>query len=171
MPLSVSNLHLPGGVYIDNGALVNCTVVDNYGRATGGVWIDVQFGGNVVGSVTNCVMAGNGCMATENDANFLTAKSTGATGFTPLSASPVACATDTVKLGDDSVVGTMRELFRLKGAQPYSPCAGSPLVNAGASVGGAETAVDLLGRPRLFGRRIDIGCYEGRLGGFTLIVR
>ena len=163
------NLHLPGGVFIDNGVLVNCTVVDNYGRATGGVWIDNMFGGGVVGSVTNCVMAGNHCVAAANDANFLAAKTDGgATGFIAMTAKPVACATDTVKLGDDSVVGTMQGFFRLKRSRPYSLRDKSPLCDAGVDV---NLPTDLLGNSRPFNRRYDIGCYESQVGGFVLMVR
>ena len=33
------------------------------------------------------------------------------------------------------------------------------------------SATDLKGRPRVFGRKVDIGCYESQIGGFVLIIR
>ena len=89
-------------------------------------------------------------------------------GFIALTAKPVACATDTVKLGDDSVVGTMQGFFRLKRSRPYSLRDKSPLCDAGVDV---NLPTDLLGNSRPFNRRYDIGCYESQVGGFILMVR
>jgi hypothetical protein len=52
----------------------------------------------------------------------------------------------------------------------YTPMSGGPLVNKGVDYEGMA-AVDLAGKPRKVGKRIDIGCYEAHSSALILIVR
>ena len=51
--------------------------------------------------------------------------------------------------------------FRLK--------TGSPCIGKGAAFEGVGTALDLARQPRLFGRAVDLGCYEVQSGSATLL--
>ena len=53
----------------------------------------------------------------------------------------------------------------------YTPVAGGALYNAGVTPEGWENLTDLAGGPRVVGKAIDIGCYEGKAAGMLLIVR
>ena len=48
--------------------------------------------------------------------------------------------------------------------------ADSPLVDAGVSSGLAVGTADLAGRPRIFGKAIDIGCYESLHHARTVLI-
>ena len=54
----------------------------------------------------------------------------------------------------------------------YSFTAASPCRNAGSNdaFGAPASAVDLLGAPRLYGKIIDIGCFELQSGAGTVLI-
>ena len=70
----------------------------------------------------------------------------------------------------DSIVGTAAEFFKDYANGDYTPKAGGPLVGKGANYEGMAS-VDLAGKPRKVGSRIDIGCYEASSSALMIIVR
>ena len=71
---------------------------------------------------------------------------------------------------EGTVTGTAAEFFKDYANGDYTPKAGGPLVNRGANYEGMAS-VDLEGKPRLVGRNVDIGCYEGAGLGMIIFVR
>ena len=157
-----STYYNASGVRVDRGLLLNCTVVNNSGPAVGGVWLNHNDAANC--SAMNCVVAGNA--STTLDATY---------GNTL----PVAksmnrfdhCATD-----DDEPINAactnapVSVLFKGWDRHDYRPAANSPLVDAGVSSGLAVGTADLGGRPRIFGKAIDIGCYESLHHARTMLI-
>lgn len=150
------------GVRVYNGRLLNCTVVNNSGPAVGGVWLNPDNAAYC--SATNCVVAGNA--STTLDATY---------GNTYPNAKSMNrfdhCATD-----DDAPINASctnapaRVLFAGWDRHRYRPAADSPLVDAGVSSGLAVGTADLAGRPRIFGKAIDIGCYESLHHAPTVLI-
>ena len=62
------------------------------------------------------------------------------------------------------------EFFKDYANGDYTPKAGGPLVGKGANYEGMAS-VDLAGRKRLNGRKVDIGCYEAMSTPLMIIVR
>lgn len=150
-------------IYVGSkGSVVNCTFVGN----TAG---DCHFLEVVAGGViSNTVFA----------ANTFPAKVDGDpwTGFcqvgVDLDAAFVNCATDFDEpLNATCKVGAMETMFKNCAQGDYSPKADGPLYNAGVTPSGWETISDLAGNPRVVGKAVDIGCYEGKAAGFTIYVR
>ena len=84
----------------------------------------------------------------------------------------VNCATDFGEpLNATCKVGTTETMFKNYAQGDYSPKAGGPLYNAGVTPSGWEKITDLAGKPRVVGRSVDIGCYEGKAAGFMIYVR
>ena len=52
----------------------------------------------------------------------------------------------------------------------YAPRRNSPAVNAGLEQSWAAGTFDLAGNPRLYGRHIDMGCYELQSGAGTMLL-
>ena len=63
-------------------------------------------------------------------------------------------------------------LLRRREPDRYSFTAASPCRNAGSNdaFGAPASAVDLLGAPRLYGKSIDIGCFELQSGAGTMLI-
>jgi hypothetical protein len=70
----------------------------------------------------------------------------------------------------DTVVGTATEFFKGYANGDYTPKAGGPLVGKGANYEGMAS-VDLAGKKRLNGSKVDIGCYEGVASGISIRLR
>ena len=60
--------------------------------------------------------------------------------------------------------------FSGKSSQPYALANDSPLVDKGDNLGWTKKDHDLAGKSRLFGSRVDIGCYEYNKSGLMLIL-
>ena len=150
------------GVSVKDGILLNCSVVTNEARYTGGIYL----GSN--GYATNVVVAGcvNNCSYT----NGLGEIGWTDVGFKGTLANASHCASDGGEaLGDTCVAGTMQTFFRDAAARDYRPRAESPLVDKGVAYEGIA-AIDLLGRTRAQGRP-DIGCYENSARGTLIVVK
>ena len=152
------------GVTVMDGRILNCTVVTNEARYTGGVYLGSK------GYATNVVVAGcvNHCTyVEENQHNFTD------TGFKGTLAHASHCASDDwesdegAELDATCVRGTAASFFRARAARDYRPKMDSPLVDKGVAYAGIA-AIDLLGNARLQGRP-DIGCYENH-GRCTIIL-
>lgn len=145
-----------GGAGIAAGTLLNCTVVTNR-SPQGGVWTDNSASAKVV----NCIISGN--YAFDGTASEYVG---GANATVSHCLSPEALP------GEDQGNVQAVPIFRDSGRYPYVPKAKSAAVNAGDVtdyeaylVGGT----DLWGKPRIFGRNIDIGCSENQSGGLVVL--
>ena len=153
------------GILVNMGAAVNCTVAD----CTSPYTTDSGFAGILVwanGVATNCVSVSN------VDSNGTVR------AFAPSQISRTShCAFDaiagetTIPEGmPNAVVGTAESFFKDYANGDYTPKTGGPLVGKGANYEGMAS-VDLAGKPRLVGRKVDIGCYEGDGLGMIILVR
>lgn len=140
------------GVYVTGGTVRHCTVVDNCGFKNAGVMCS-----GTGSQAYDTVIAGNVVVE----------------GYNPVRGTGAAenyhtCFADTEKINDTCLMGD--PMFRNPARQNYRPRAKSPLVDA-ASGAYALPAVDLGGKPRVFGQGPDIGCYENQSAGLSLLVR
>ena len=71
---------------------------------------------------------------------------------------------------EGTVVGTASSFFKDYANGDYAPKTGGPLVGKGANYEGMAS-VDLAGKKRLNGSKIDIGCYEATSTPLMIIVR
>jgi hypothetical protein len=69
---------------------------------------------------------------------------------------------------EGTITGTASSFFKNYANGDYTPA--GPLVNKGANYEGMAS-VDLAGRARLVGRKVDIGCYEAGSSAFVIRVR
>ena len=188
-----SNTHVNGGVQIDAGTLVNCTIADNMAYYDiGGVQLNganakmvnclvarnsglnnVRQGVHLAnGAVLNCTIADNGTnkvatgsIACKADAGSLvnTIVAGNPECATELNAAVGVTVSHCQVGGDPRFKSPARGDYRLKSV---SPCIGMGDDGAGLP------AVDLDGNPRLFGTFLDIGCYECQRGnGMLMTVR
>ena len=115
--------------------------------------------------VENCAVLGNGHYTAEgeldDESDIIPAEN-----YSHCAASDVSGCTD-------SVATTFAKSFAPDGKTGLlKHVSGSPLLNAGISQPLLESGLDLVGKPRVFGRAIDIGPFESDLAsGFLLIVR
>ena len=88
------------------------------------------------------------------------------------SGSFVNCATDTAEAINDTCATISTADFRNFAASDFRPRSGGPLVNAGsATCGFTARNTDFAGDVRVFGRAVDIGCYECQSAGLAIFVR
>ena len=141
----------------------NCTIVNSTLSATNEWctgWFSVEIGSSA--SVANTVVAGvtnkfgEGCAPKGTRANFRNGaldRSIEGTSFPA-----------------DTVVGSVSDVFKDYANGDYTPKTGGPLVGKGANYEGMAV-VDLAGKKRLNGSKVDIGCYEGDGLGMIILVR
>lgn len=80
------------------------------------------------------------------------------------------CATeDETPINDTCFTGTAGDFFRDAANGDYRPRLGSVLRNHGMTLGGQDSGTDLVGRPRVIGSSVDIGCYELSSGAKMVI--
>ena len=75
---------------------------------------------------------------------------------------------DATGLPEGTVTGTAAEFFKDYANGDYTPA--GPLVNKGANYEGMAS-IDLAGKARLVGRKVDIGCYEASSSALMIVVR
>ena len=149
------------GVTIRDGSLLNCTVVTNEARYTGGVYLHPD------GYAKNVVVAG--CVNRCSYTNSLGQIGWSDIGFKGTLANASHCASDGGEALDATcVAGTAQSFFRDMAGRDYRPAANSPLINKGAPYPGMA-ASDLIGKARFLEKAPDIGCYE-MTGAFTVIM-
>lgn len=170
-------------VLVDNGAVVNCTIVTN-----GLPVADLDSGcvglrlSSVNAFATNCVMAGNYGLLTTITTNAETSvvSTNVTTRLAPFycgakTTNAVNCATDgDAAITPSSIIGTAATFFVDAANGDYTASKDGGLYNAGADVGWTENDLDLAGKPRVAHGRIDIGCYEcqrSREGGFVIRIQ
>ena len=149
------------GVTVREGCLLNCTVVTNEARWTGGVYL------HSAGYATNVVVAG--CVNRCSYTNSLGQIGWSDIGFKGTLANASHCASDGGEALDATcVAGTMETFFRDVAARDYRPRMDSPLVDKGVAYGGIAS-LDLLGKTRAQGAP-DIGCYENQSMPHTVLM-
>ena len=133
-----------------SGSFVNCTVVTNgFGTAAASPVAATIAGG----SVSNCVFA-------INNGGDVT-RTSGTVAYSRFGEA------------DGANGNTARDpTFRNPAAGDYTLRPGSPCRNTGsnAAFDALTDTVDLAGNPRLFGKRIDMGCYELQSGAGTMLL-
>lgn len=150
------------GVAVDNGALLNCSVVTNEARFTAGVYLHPN------GVATNVVVAG--CV---NRSTYPSAENPDWSdiGFKGTLSNASHCASDGGEALDETCkAGTAADFFEDFENGNYTLSKTSPLVNAGIAYDGIA-AFDLAGQKRVQGSAPDIGAYESRPSGLSLIFR
>jgi hypothetical protein len=153
------------GVTVNKGRVVNCTVVNCYTTAeTGGSFSGIRV--ESTGAATNCVSAGNH----DGSGTFRAFRSSSGSLLVNCAYDRIAGETDALSGMVSPVVGTAESFFKDYANGDYTPKAGGPLVNKGSNYEGMAS-VDLAGKPRLVGSKVDIGCYEGDGLGMIILVR
>ena len=154
-----------GGVVVGQGAAVNCTVVNcrsPYTTASGFAGILLWENGVATNCVSVCNVDSNGT---------LRAFSSGQVSRTSHCAFDAIAGAATIPAGmPNAVVGTAESFFNDYANGDYTLNPTSLLVNAGANYDGMAS-VDLAGRRRKVGGRVDIGCYELQSKGLTMVIR
>lgn len=151
------------GVTVREGCLLNCTVVTNEARWTGGVYL------HSAGYATNVVVAG--CVNRCSYTNSLGQIGWSDIGFKGTLANASHCASDGgEELDSTCIAGTAAEFFLDMAGRDYRPAKNSPLINKGVAYEGIAS-FDLLGKKRVQGRAPDIGCYESAPSEFVVIIR
>ena len=151
------------------GIVSNCTVTANSSGNFGGISA-VQSGCIVV----NTIIAGN--TSTSPSAFFNEAKPEAASwgvGGTANVSMFVNCLVDAAAPNETCDTADAGDIFKSFANNDYHLKQGSPAVNAGPRVSQQEAdaaGIDLDGNPRIFGLRMDIGCYELQHAGGTLLM-
>jgi hypothetical protein len=141
--LTTTASHQGGGVYMTGGTLANCTVADNVHKAANG-------GAGVYqtsGTVTNSIVWAN--LADGVASDLVTAG--GKAGLNWTESDPKFRSTT--------------------GTNPYRLAADSPCLGAGDAAFWTKTDTDLLGNPRVVRGTVNLGCYQERETGFSLLIR
>ena len=143
-----------GGVWINGGTLLNCTVADNWGVLGTGSGLE---GGGVYqagGGITNCAIGGN----VTNQVSPVTNNYSATAGSIVYSCAP-ELTNGTGNIAADPV------FRRLGTLDYYSASRGSPTLNSGLNIAWMRTAVDLMGTPRIQNGHVDMGAFEGPVAG------
>jgi len=155
-------------IHMQNGVVRNCTLAGNQTSMRGVVHIPASWDTRFYGHLTNCVVAGNAPPVAGVDPTPLV------TGGAGVESTFFVCTTDGgVALNATCNFGEADAIFKNFAAGDYRLRQGSPAVNAGPRVGPeavATAGVDLDGNPRIFGNRMDNGCYELQHAGGTLLL-
>ena len=145
-----------GGVLVEGGELLNCTVIGNRAYNGGGV-------SRTGGTVVNTAIIGNTLWVRDGGSSNDFAVLGDSSGY-------VNCATDTAQpINIGSVVVSEADFRDFSGGK-YVPRADGTLRDAGAS-GWDYGTTDWLGRERVVGKAVDIGCCECQGVGFTVIIK
>ncbi len=150
------------GVTVVDGRLLNCTVVTNEARYTGGVYLDSN------GFATNVVVAGcvNKCTYPSPEEPAYTD-----VGFKGALANASHCASGGGEALDETcVAGTAAEFFADFAGGGYQLAKNSPLRNKGIEYDDIAE-FDLLGKKRVQGSKPDIGCFESAPIGLSVVIR
>ena len=160
----VAGNHSPssvGGVTASGGFVVNCTIAGNSSKsAPAGLYTTLK--ANITPPhLQNCIIQDNVLAADGSASEWATSAADGNSTAPTFS----RCLSPVALLGADNVLGTA--IFRNSRYLPYQR---SPGVNAGSVTGFEDIlkGTDLLGRPRIVGRAIDIGAVEA--GPQTLVI-
>lgn len=159
-----SSENVIGGIYVNGGDAVNCTVVDCFGSRSGGIEVSK-------GTAVNCVSFG--CLKKIQ----VTDAATGAKEMV-ITSSPFAgdaakffyCASDATATynANSSVFNLTSAAFNDYAHADYAPVKGGALFDGGQTPA-TYPALDLAGKSRVMGQSIDIGAFEGSDSSFLVV--
>ncbi len=183
--LVAKNRHMIGGwcestVYVEDGAVRFCTIIDNQARDFGGV--------NLAGTqaeVKGCIIAGNTSYWSDAVRYKVWGAGTlyepegissddGSRATPAIAAQMSQCAADAVLVNDTCHQASLEQLLpRYVAKRDVTVGPELPARNAVARYdAGAMPALDLFGHPRLFGSQYDIGAVESmKTSSFFLIMQ
>ena len=157
------------GVFCTDGVVsfhieyVNCTVAGNVateGTVCGIAGTGHPDAGEGLNDIKNCLVWGNTAQGQPADVNVLNVLRT----KTSVKNSCFAEAAEAPDKGNTAADPLLHANFHIG---PESPCC-----EAGATLGWEKGGKDLDGNPRLFRKRVDMGCYECQVGpGLRVLVR
>ena len=153
-----------GTVLARGGRVVNCTVTGNEARFCAGIRSEG-------GRFENCISSGNRIAVPGPGTNSLIVTDVAAdVSWRGSGANFSHCLTDVaIDGGVDCLAEEASETFKNAAAGKFTLRASSLARNAGLD-GADGSALDLAGRPRLYGKSIDIGCYEIQSGASTFLM-
>lgn len=138
-------------VYVGGGTLENCTVAGNSSNVPTGIYAGQG------ATVRNCIVAGN------------TASSDEAAVWGGAASAFTSCISDCVAV-NGGATAPAEGMFRDFNGGDFRIWAASPATDAGAPADWMDGATDLAGRPRIYGRAPDIGCYEAQGSAKTIVL-
>lgn len=178
-----------GGVYSTGGVIVGCLIADNVCECAQGGGL---YALSTLVTVSNCTFAGNsayvgGGLYVDDDnigtrrptsvCNSVASGNTSEAGYADVkvvlpSTVVTYCFGPEGELpeGEGNIFGTDAGFFAPERGN-YRPKRFSPLVDKGANDMWMIGSADLLGRPRVVGKTVDIGCYENQQLGMMLLLR
>ncbi len=176
MNVTKNNIKGGAGILLDKKAILeNCTIVGNQGS---GVGIGLHLASGAAGTaVTNCIIADNIVTNPVVDGvelpSSLYAEATSIATNLYINAAATydittSCSPDLGGIGEGNITAAPR--FRGKGEAPYSLRNTSPCVGKGTLLDWMTLGVDLIGKPRLFGTKPDMGAYELQRGAGLFIL-
>ena len=142
----------------------NCTIVSN--TAPTGVGLGLYAGANSV--VRNTLVWGNALPEGVCEVRVGASSTLSSCSVSNVTA---LAADETITLERCQSADPKLNLGQKPKLPYYSILSSSPCKNAGKKDGWMEGTTDLVGNPRVFGGKPDIGCYENQTGGMLLIVR
>ncbi len=149
----------------DTAVIENCSIVSNVVQGaittSAGVWSDSSW----YTTFRNCVIAGN--WQTASNA-FSSATLTGYTKVYNCVADVAPNRTAFHANSTGFTLGDVKTMFKDFEGGDFTPRPGTILANRGVNPSYAA-AVDLAGNPRVFGKAIDIGCYEAQQNSGLII--
>ena len=153
-----------GGLLVSGGCSAkNCTVVACKGTRSGGIMAS-----DATAVVRNCAVIDCDYVSEAS----LEAVNLGEKDWVGTAAAFDHCATDNATaINETCLSGLTAEAFKDYAAGDYTPKSGGPIVDKGVTPDGWATLTDLAGKPRVKGKTVDIGCYEGNPAGLTVVVR
>jgi hypothetical protein len=149
----------------DSSVMRNCTIVNNSLSATNqycSYWSALEISSNA--TIENVVVAG-----VTNTVDGGKVRPGGAVARFVNGA--IDSSIEGTAFPENTIVGTAEDFFTDYAAGNYRPSTGGILIDKGVTYFGMPK-VDLSGQqPRKIGSSVDIGCYEGFLGGTVIILR
>ncbi len=163
---NVSEAPMPGGLRLENGTVVNCTMANNTSLSSASqdaylaLFPDSTTG---IGTITmvNCIVVNgkveNGYFTDCVFNNNLVSNATG----------------DAISDGAGNIIGEEPKFKATTGETAYHLRGISKAVNAGDSSfwSGIAKPRDLAGNARIIGENVDLGCFEYKPSGFMLILK
>lgn len=147
-------------VSVEGSSAVNCTIVRcTLGDPAKGSGQGYGLFADSGSTVRNCAVVGVGTSSDE---------------LRPYGGTPESfdhCAFDGDTKPDDTCRLVTGSVFRSYAEGDFRPAPGRELIDGGAVPDGWRGLTDLSGKPRVKGRTIDIGCFEGNASGLWLHVR